>query len=93
MEHQANLSMLQCFSLCEYCVITLLSETTHYFFQLDQEINRLERLLELPIEPYPKLTDALLYLLPESRVDPTPSLRRRQEAEMQRLVKATFNVF
>lgn len=55
-----------------------------FLFQLDQEIIRLERLLELPIEPYPRLTEELLYLLPESRVDPSPTHKRRrlQEKDM-----------
>ncbi|XP_052282516.1 gamma-aminobutyric acid type B receptor subunit 2-like isoform X2 [Dreissena polymorpha] len=51
--------------------------------ELEQQICRLERLLELPIAPYPKLTNELLYLLPESRVDPSPTYRRRwEEREM-----------
>jgi hypothetical protein len=28
----------------------------YFILQLEQEITRLERLLELPIEPYPKMT-------------------------------------
>ena len=48
--------------------------------QLEQEITRLERLLELPIEPYPKMTPELMKVLPETRLDsmsPTPDNSRR----------------
>ena len=55
-----------------------------FCLQLDQEISRLERLLELPVEPYPRLTEELMFLLPESRVDPSPTNKRRrlQERDM-----------
>ncbi|XP_053400831.1 uncharacterized protein LOC123558927 [Mercenaria mercenaria] len=49
--------------------------------ELDQEILRLERLMEIPVKPYPKLTKELLYALPESRVDPSPDVRRRWEQD------------
>ncbi|XP_033742389.1 gamma-aminobutyric acid type B receptor subunit 2-like [Pecten maximus] len=52
--------------------------------ELDQEICRLERLLELPLQPFPKLTDDILHLLPESRVDPSPAIRRRRLQELER---------
>jgi hypothetical protein len=32
----------------------------YFILQLEQEITRLERLLELPIEPYPKMTPHLM---------------------------------
>lgn len=52
--------------------------------QLDQEINRLERLLELPAHAYTRMTDELMFLLRESRVDKTPMhTRRRRLEEMQ----------
>jgi hypothetical protein len=41
---------------------------------------QLERLLELPIEPYPKMTPHLMNVLPETRIDslsPTPDIMRR----------------
>lgn len=47
-------------------------------FQLEQELMRLERLLEMPVEPYPRLTEELLYMLPETAVDGTPDTRRRR---------------
>ncbi|WAQ99650.1 GABR2-like protein, partial [Mya arenaria] len=51
--------------------------------RLEQEIIRLERLLELPVAPYPRITSELLYLLPESRVDATPTHGRiLQEKEL-----------
>ncbi|KAL4230678.1 hypothetical protein ACF0H5_011054 [Mactra antiquata] len=49
--------------------------------ELDQEISRLERLLEVPVEPYPKLTTELLFLLPESLVDPSPLPSRHRNME------------
>ncbi|OWF53919.1 Gamma-aminobutyric acid type B receptor subunit 2 [Mizuhopecten yessoensis] len=52
--------------------------------ELDQEICRLERMLELPLQPFPKLTDEILHLLPESRVDPSPVIRRRRLQELER---------
>ena len=60
------------------------------YLQLDQEISRLERLLEIPIEPYPRLTEELLFLLPESRVDPTPTTKRRRLQEKDMYVKLTI---
>ena len=51
-----------------------------FHLQLEQEITRLERLLELPIEPYPKMTPHLMKVLPETRIDslsPTPDIMRR----------------
>ncbi|KAL3880484.1 hypothetical protein ACJMK2_032719, partial [Sinanodonta woodiana] len=52
--------------------------------ELQQEISRIQNLLELPVQPYPKLTPELLYLLPESRVDPSPNARRRGIIEEDR---------
>lgn len=52
--------------------------------QLDQEINRLERLLELSVESFPRLTEDLMYLLPESKVDETPAFQRRRRKELER---------
>ncbi|KAK3582845.1 hypothetical protein CHS0354_039992 [Potamilus streckersoni] len=52
--------------------------------ELEQEISRVQHLLELPVQPYPKLTPELLYLLPESRVDPSPNARRRGLIEEDR---------
>jgi hypothetical protein len=52
----------------------------YFILQLEQEITRLERLLELPIEPYPKMTPHLMKVLPETRIDslsPTPDIMRR----------------
>ncbi|XP_071087833.1 gamma-aminobutyric acid type B receptor subunit 2-like [Haliotis cracherodii] len=46
--------------------------------ELEQELMRLERLLEMPVEPYPRLTEELLYMLPETAVDGTPDTRRRR---------------
>ena len=55
-----------------------------FVLQLDQEISRLERLLEMPMEDYPKLTEELLFLLPESKVDGTPAFQRRRNKEFER---------
>lgn len=52
--------------------------------QLDQEVSRLERLLELSIDDYPKLKEELLFLLPESKVDGTPAFQRRRNDELER---------
>ncbi|CAL1537955.1 unnamed protein product [Lymnaea stagnalis] len=52
--------------------------------ELDQKIERLERLLELPIQNHTRLTDELLYLLPESKVDGTPRCHRRYKTELER---------
>ncbi|XP_035828126.1 uncharacterized protein LOC101854281 [Aplysia californica] len=52
--------------------------------ELDQKLVRLERLLELPLQPYPRLTEELLYLLPESKVDGTPPCHRRYKWELER---------
>ena len=52
--------------------------------QLDQEINRLETLLELPMEDYPGLTEELLFLLPETTADGTPAFQRRRNKELDR---------
>ncbi|XP_076468400.1 uncharacterized protein LOC143299155 [Babylonia areolata] len=46
--------------------------------ELEQEICRLERLLTLPMDEYPKLSEELLYLLPESKVDLTPDSQQRR---------------
>ncbi|BFZ14492.1 hypothetical protein BsWGS_17530 [Bradybaena similaris] len=51
--------------------------------ELDQQIARLERLLEIPPHPYPMLTEELLYLLPESSVDCTPQSQRRYKSESE----------
>ncbi|XP_071125179.1 gamma-aminobutyric acid type B receptor subunit 2-like [Mytilus edulis] len=48
--------------------------------ELEQEITRLERLLEQPLEPYPKMTSDLMKVLPETRIDslsPTQDITRR----------------
>ncbi|VDI77951.1 gamma-aminobutyric acid type B receptor [Mytilus galloprovincialis] len=48
--------------------------------ELEQEITRLERLLEQPLEPYPKMTPDLMKVLPETRIDslsPTQDITRR----------------
>ena len=52
--------------------------------QLEQEVHRLERLLQRPLNPYPPLEDDLLYLLPESKLDVTPLSVRRRRAELVR---------
>ncbi|XP_014675428.1 PREDICTED: uncharacterized protein LOC106815477 [Priapulus caudatus] len=52
--------------------------------QLDKELNRLQHLLELPIEPYQRISEELLHLLPESNVDATPqSVRKSRQARCQ----------
>ena len=56
----------------------------YLFPKLDQEIHRLESLLELPVEPYPRLTREQLCRLPESRVDPTPPSARRERQDAER---------
>ncbi|XP_059158110.1 gamma-aminobutyric acid type B receptor subunit 2-like [Physella acuta] len=52
--------------------------------ELDQNLARLERLLEMPLVPCTKLTDQLLYLLPESKIDGTPCGQRRYRREFDR---------
>jgi hypothetical protein len=57
---------------------------SYCIFQLDQEIMRLERLLELPMQTYPHMTDELMFLLPESKVDDTPLIVRRRRQELEK---------
>ncbi|XP_050416810.2 uncharacterized protein LOC126830465 [Patella vulgata] len=49
--------------------------------EAEQELSRLRRLMELPIEPFSRMTDELLHLLPESKVDGTPAIQRRRQEE------------
>ncbi|KAL8607260.1 hypothetical protein ACOMHN_047591 [Nucella lapillus] len=51
---------------------------------LDQEIKRLETFLALPMEDYPKLSEELLYLLPESKGEGTPDFQRRRRHILER---------
>ncbi len=51
--------------------------------QLEQEIARLEKILELPLM-HKKVTEELLSLLPESQVDDTPTILRRRKQELSR---------
>ncbi|KAK3099543.1 hypothetical protein FSP39_006046 [Pinctada imbricata] len=51
--------------------------------QLGHEICRLERLLSIPTEPYPNISEDLLYQLPESTVDPSPEFRRKQFSDFE----------
>ncbi|ELU13608.1 hypothetical protein CAPTEDRAFT_204049 [Capitella teleta] len=52
--------------------------------ELDHEITRLQRILELPLEPYPKMTEELMYLLRETKVDTTPILERKRRTDADR---------
>ena len=57
--------------------------------ELEAEISRLEHLMDAPIQPYPLITEELMYILPETRVDITPPIVRKRRAEAARLVLLT----
>jgi len=78
------MSILQSFNINFIYIDEVLSQKVlqtsdmNCILQLEQEITRLEHLLELPIEPYPKMTPHLMKA--ETRIDslsPTPDIMRR----------------
>lgn len=49
--------------------------------QLDDEIDRLEKLLRAPVAPYPDVDSIDLDALPESAVDSTPPIKKKLDLE------------
>ncbi|GFS09756.1 gamma-aminobutyric acid type B receptor subunit [Elysia marginata] len=55
--------------------------------ELDHTINQLQHLLRLPLQLYPRLTEELMYLLPETTLDGTPTCHKRYKKRLERCVK------